>query len=494
VVLLKKIKKSVVSSVKKRDDIKSFSKKEIPKLHYAMIHSRLGYPDGVSIVMKQIEKVMVENMKIPEKNIFYFVGRSKEKSNRVFESELIFDGTSIQKMIQKNFKKGFGGRISERIEKAILKTQKNIELFVDKNKIDVIIAHNACHPVNFIMALGISRYYRDAMKKNKKTPKYLLWWHDSHLEREIFKNPPVDVERYLIQGVPGRFVEYIFFINSLQFFEAEKYFRKIDLSSKGFFDYIYKNNDVIYNTTDTFIQSYKDLRLQSSERVDKFITDFGIVELLKKNKKNLSDTIFCLQHTRMVQRKRIDIALKYCFLLLKKINKRAKKKKCIYFIISGHDADGTKIKLKKLYSRLCLKNPSEKVLLVFAEDYDGKTDIKFEEYPRIIARLGGFSTYFSEIEGFGNNLLEVLASGLIPVVYTYPVFKADIAKYKFRLIQVESFKKFEDSIPEVITIIKNNKKRKEFVNENILILKKRFPHKIISLKLTRGIIRERTRK
>ena len=44
---------------------KNFRKKDIPKLNYGMIHSQVGFNDGVSIVMNQIESVMVKNMEIP---------------------------------------------------------------------------------------------------------------------------------------------------------------------------------------------------------------------------------------------------------------------------------------------------------------------------------------------------------------------------------------------------------------------------------------------
>jgi hypothetical protein len=115
-------------------------------------------------------------------------------------------------------------------------------------------------------------------------------------------------------------------------------------------------------------------------------------------------------------------------------------------------------------------------------------------YPRIFAKLSGFSTYFSEIEGFGNNLLEVLASGLIPVVYTYPVFKKDIAKFKFKCIALDEFKIDKKSIDQTIDIIKNNRKRKIWVNRNLEILRKNFKHQIIARKLKRAIIRERIHK
>jgi len=473
---------------------KRYSKRNLKKLNYAMIHSRFGMPDGVSIVMKQIEQVMISELEIPKENIFYLVGKSGKKDKNIFEYPVLLDSTRLNGTLQKNFQKGFGGNISEKLEKAIFDAQKLIKEFIEKNKIDIIIAHNAGHPVNFVMSVALSRYYRDQLKEKNKTPKYLLWWHDSHLERSHFASPAVDVERYLSEGIPGPYTEYIFFINSMQFKDAERYFKKLDKLKKGFFEEISKNNDVIYNTTDIFIKSFRDLSSDKlSDRVDKFIDDFEIKKLLKKKKITLNNMIFCLQHTRVVKRKRIDFALEYCFELLEEINQNRKNKKCLYFLISGNDdKDGSKKKIMAQYNQLCKKYQTKRVFLEFAEQYYKKTDIMFEEYPRIFAKLGGFSTYFSEIEGFGNNLLEVLASGLIPVLYTYPVFVSDIQKYGFKTITLDKFEIDKEAIKEMVEILNNNRKRKIWVNKNLELLRNHFAHDIIALKLGRGIMRRRT--
>ena len=65
---------------------------------------------------------------------------------------------------------------------------------------------------------------------------------------------------------------------------------------------------------------------------------------------------------------------------------------------------------KAEFTKLKEEYKTKNLFLIFAEDYYNKTNITFEEYPKIFAKLRGFSTYFSEVEGFGNNLLEVLAS------------------------------------------------------------------------------------
>ena len=472
---------------------KRYTKRSLKKLNYAMIHSRFGLPDGVSIVMKQIEQVMISELAIPKDNIFYLVGKSGKKEKHIFENKILLDSTKLNGTLKKNYRTGFGGEISERLEKAICQAQEVISNFIEKKKIDVIIAHNTCHPVNFVLSVALSRYYRDKIKAGEKTPKYLLWWHDSHLERDHFLYPAKDVERYLIQGIPGPYPEYIFFINSTQYREADKYFDKLDLVRPGFHEQISRNNDVIYNTTKTFINSYKDLASDNfSDRVDKFVADFDLVNYLKKRKTKLKDTIFCLQHTRIVERKRIDFALEYCFELLEEINKNRKNKKSLYFLISGNDdKDGSKRKIMARYNQLCKKHGHKRVFLEFAEQYYKKTDIMFEEYPRIFAKLGGFSTYFSEIEGFGNNLLEVLASGLIPVLYTYPVFVSDIVKFGFKTVALDKFEVDKDSIKEMIEVLNNNRKRKLWVNKNLELLRDHFAHEIIALKLGRGIMRRR---
>ncbi len=484
-----------VSQLNKLTGITKFTNKRLQKLKYGFIHSQFAYPDGVSIVMNQIEKVMTEDIGVSKDNLFYLIGRSKKRGKNITIRSKLWKKERTNQLMFKNFEKGYGGDMNERIEKAIVKAEKIIEEWVKKNKINIIVAHNTCHPVNFVLSVALYRYYKHALKNKESTPKYILWWHDSHLERKFFQNPASDVEQYLLDGVPGRFVEYIVFINSTQFQNAEKYFLELDKKDKGYFDAMRNNHTVVYNTTDTFIDSYDDLESDKmADRIEKFLEDFKVRQFLRKKRLTLSDVLFCLQHTRIVRRKRIDFALRYCFELLKKKRKTGTHTKALYFLVSGHNADNSKRELLKTYRKLCKEYRTTRVFLIFAEDYDDKTDIKFEEYPIIFAKLRGFATYFSEIEGFGNNLLEVLASGLIPVVYTYPVFIKDIEKYKFKCVALDRFEVDEKSIDEMMDVIRNDRKRKIWVNSNLKILRRSFPHKIIEFKLRRAIIRRRLHK
>ncbi|MCK5624442.1 hypothetical protein KAI04_01215 [Candidatus Pacearchaeota archaeon] len=477
----------------KKDKIKAkqFSKEEIPKLKYGMIHSLFGDTEGVSIVMNQIEEVLNKKLKVPIRNINYLIGNSKIKSKRITESELLSTKNETTLLMRKNYQVGYGGGSSEKIEETITKAKETIKRFIKRNKIDVLISHNSSHPVNFISSVALSRYYRDEILKGNKIPKYILWWHDSHLERKEFLSPARDVENYLLQGVPGPFVEYILFINSLQFKEARKYLKKLDQRDPGFYKRIETNNDIIYNTTDTFIEKFGDLQTDKfNETVDTFMRDFKVENLLGEKELKLSEVLFCLQHTRVVGRKRIDFALEFCYELLEKLRKRGRYKS-IYFFISGQDPDKKRKELIQLNKKLQEKYNHENIFLVFAEDYSNKTKLTFEEYPKVFAKLKAITTYFSEIEGFGNNLLEVLASGLIPIVYAYPVFKKDISKCNFKLITFNKFQLNSKKIQETVNLIFDEDKRRKWVNHNLRVLKDNFNHDLIAVKLVQAITSER---
>jgi mannosylglucosylglycerate synthase len=470
----------------------NFKKKNIPKLNYGILHSQVGFADGVSIVMNQVESVMTTNIGIPKSNIFYLVGKAKNASPFIRQNKIIWHKNKDNQLLNKHFQKGFGGALSEKVELAIGIAKQEIKKFVDDKKIDVIIAHNTSHPVNFVLSVALSRYLRDEIEKGKKSPKYILWWHDSHLERERYQKPAADIRNYLLEGVPGKLVEYIIFINSLQFQGAQKYIREIDQRNPGYYEYLLNNNTVIYNTATTLISSVEEIEGKFNERTEKFLNEFKIHELLKKNKLKLEETQFCLQHTRIVPRKRIDFALEYAYKLFAQLKKQ-KLKKAMIFLISGYHGDESgnyKRKLTRLNKKLSEKYKTNRFFLLFSEDIKN-TNVLFEEIPLLVRKLGGISTYFSEIEGFGNNLLEVLAAGLIPAVYTYPVFKKDLAKFKFKTVPLDKFEITKKSISEMVKVIESDRIKTMWANQNIEILKKKFSHEIIAPKLKRAILRKR---
>jgi len=465
--------------------------KDFSSLRCGMMHCRFGDSEGVSIVMAQIEEVLNKNLNMPKENIFYLIGKSKVKNKRITEEELIFDYDSTNRLMQEFYKKGYDDKLKKEIEEKVEEAKESIKNWVNKNKLDFLIVHNSSHPVNFISSLALNKYYEEAEKKGEKTPKYILWWHDSHLERDSFLNPAKDVREYIVKGVPGHFVDYILFISSLQFRIAKNFFKKLDKIYPGFYNRMKKNHCTVFNTSDIFIDKFSDLYSEKINMLkNKFIEDFKITSLLKENEIQLSDLLFVLQPTRIVHRKRIDFGLRYCYELLRVLRNK-NLKKSVYFFVSGHSADDTKEKLKLLNKKLMEKYKT-KVFLVFAEDVN--TNLNFFEYPRIFANLKGITTYFSEVEGFGNNLLEVLSSGLVPIVYTYPVFKKDIERFNFKLIKFNKFQLDKKKIKKSVGLIQNGKKRKKWATRNLELIKKHFSHGIMAPKLIKAITSERVKK
>ncbi len=453
------------------------------KLRYGMVHSLFGDDEGVSIVMKQLEGVLHKNMNVPLNKIYYLIGKSKVKSKQITESRILWNGNSVNLLALENYSKLLSKDHKFKIEKAIEFAKFTIEKFVKKNKIDVLIAHNSSHPVNFIMSMALSRYFKERKENGLFVPKYILWWHDSHLERKSFSKPSKDIKEYLIDGLPGPYVDYILFINSLQWDVAKNFFKEVDKKYPGFYKKIEKNYDFIFNTTNTFIKNFNDLEDNKfGKLVHDFFRDFNIYDFLGKKGFFVEDTLFCLQPTRMVHRKRIDFALKFCYSLLKKLKKEGKYK-AIYFLISGNDPINMKQDLIKLNRKLKKQFKEENVFLVFAEDYFDKTNLDFLDYPKVFAQLNGIATYFSDVEGFGNNLLEVLASGLPPIIYEYPVYKKDISKSKLKLISFDKFVIDNKKIDSVIKLLSSKIMRKNWINKNLEILKKNYSHDLIVSKL-----------
>ncbi len=470
------------------------AEEKIPRLRFGMLHSFVGLSDGVSIVMQQVEDVVVNKLGADKNNIFYLVGKSGLQQKRIIEYPDFHADGDLNNLAKRCYEKGFSDTARGQLEAAITRAQEKIKQFVDEQNIDVIIAHNTCFPANFIMSLGLSRYYRDEILAGRKTPKYILWWHDSHLERPAFLFPAKEMKRYVEEGIPGPYIEYVIFINSLQYNVAEPYFLRLDHKKPGFYDKMTRSTNVIYNTTDVFIENYNDLKQEKYQhKVDTFFKDFNLQTVFEKTNVTYDETLFILQHTRMVSRKRIDFALEFCFALLERRNSNegaTGKKKGIYFLISGNNTAGEKEKLITLHKQLAEQYETNLVTLAFAEDV--ATSLTFEDYPLIFARLKGIATYFSEIEGFGNNLLEIMASGLIPIIYEYPVYVSDIEKFEFKLLSVDEFTITPELLDQIIELINDKKKQKEWINKNIKILKRHLSHRTIAKTLKRAILLKRT--
>ncbi|MDB4583132.1 glycosyltransferase [Draconibacterium sp.] len=325
----------------------------------------------------------------------------------------------------------------------------------------------------------------------------MVWWHDSYFERNIFSNPNKVIQKYL-KYLPGTFVDSIAFINKQQIELGKKVFGQYNREKLNkFFE---QRTTVIPNTSDI---PWKWKHLESETKTftappqdnynDSFFYDIGLETQVKSRGFTLNDTVILLQHTRIVPRKRIELAIDLAFELEKKF-KQNKKNKYIAVIVSGHSGDEQNAYLSNLnayYSKLCKNDPYGNVVLIFGENnilshrdiIVDKKYYKFAEIPSIVAAHGGIGTYFSDVEGFGNNLLEMISLGLPVVINKYEIYKEEIEKFGFELPAIDNggiTSELVDSAYQLLTDITYSNK---VVYHNLKVLHENLDHKIIANKL-----------
>ncbi len=465
-------------------------------LKIGIIHSLIGKNDGVSIVIDQTVNAMVEYMGIDLGNIFFLAAHSSPRFNAT-TNEIFWHKNHIHKIILENYSCTPKKNLDELIHKNALYAKKLIKEFVEENDIDLIIAHNTSHPYNFITAVGLGYYMEELHKQGIIWPKVLTWWHDSYLERERFKKPNKVISKYL-QYLPGIYVDGIAFLNSIQPDLAKKVFRKYKHPKTALF--FTERTTVVPNTCE-IEWDWEDKEWDEDKLVyppqedgynNSFFKDVGIINAIRKQGFTIKDTIILLQHTRVVPRKNIELAIDFAFMLENKFAAN-NQRKCITILISGHSGDEQieyKNHLKRYYREKLNNNKKANVLLIFGENtilshrdiIVDKKYYKFKEIPAIVAKAGGIGTYFSEVEGYGNNLLEMISMGLPVVINEYEIYKSDIEQLGFKLPSIDG--ELSDKIvTEAYNLISDIKKRNYIVKHNLQILKDKLDHKIIAEKL-----------
>ncbi|MDD5599045.1 MAG: hypothetical protein PHV82_13940, partial [Victivallaceae bacterium] len=409
----------------------------VSHLNIGILHSLIGKNDGVSIVIDQSVEAMVKYMEIPLGNIYYLAAHSSPRFN-VETNDIFWHKSPLHKRILKYFcAKPPCWLEGEILENAML-ARDVISDFIERNRIDLLIAHNTSHPYNFITAVGLGLYLEERHARRYIWPKVLAWWHDSYFERPKFAAPNEVIRKYL-KYLPGQDNNGIVFINQDQVGIARKYFTSFNKPDLNV--YFRRHTCIIPNTCDIDWDWKKQDWENSSRNIappqdnynDSFFDDIGLTKKLKKMGFTLDDAVILLQHTRIVPRKKIETAIDFGF----RLAARFKNGKCVVLLVSGHSGDEQveyKKFLQQYFKERLSAEPEIKIILIFGEEHIlSNRDIivdhkfyKFSEIPSIVAKHGGIGTYFSEIEGFGNNLLEMMSWGLPVVINRYPVYQNSI--------------------------------------------------------------------
>lgn len=469
----------------------------IKNLNIGILHSLIGKNDGVSIVIDQTVNTMVGDMDIQLGNIFFLAAHSSPRFNAT-TNEIFWHKNTIHKLILEHFNGTPPEELDELIHSNALYAKRIIAEFIEKNDIDLLIAHNTTHPYNFITAVGLGYYIEELRSQGIIWPKLLVWWHDSYFERDRFKDPNHVIRKYL-KYLPGTYVDGFAFINHSQIdlcklFLEEQNAENIERFLQERAVVVPNTSDIPWDWTNKDWDGNKPVFPEQDSYNDTLFADLGLTEELETRNISMDDTVFLLQHTRIVPRKKIELAIDFAFLLEKKYTEMGMRK-AVVLLISGHSGDE-----QTEYKRFLIhhhveqkkKHPDANVILLFGENIIlshrdiivDKKYYKFNEIPSVVAANGGIGTYFSEVEGFGNNLLEMVSSGLPAAINKYNVYRKEIEPLGFRFPSIEKLQLTEEMVDETFELLSNFKKRNELVKHNLDILHEKLGHRIIGGKLT----------
>jgi glycosyltransferase involved in cell wall biosynthesis len=466
---------------------------DISHLNYGIIHSLIGKNDGVSIVIDQSVNAMVKDLGIGLGNIFFLAAHSSPRFNAETH-EVFWHKSEMNRSVIRQFNEKADGSLDRLIHENAVVARNIIADFVRRNSIDILIAHNTSHPYNFITAVGLGYYLEELREQNLIWPKTVVWWHDSYFERPQFANPNPVIRKYL-KYLPGTLIDGIVFINSTQPELARRVFEKYGGTNT---DTFFRERTVIIPNTHDINWDWKACSWNGSglnfppqdSYNQSFFTDIGLTGMVESAGYSMKNTLILLQHTRIVPRKKIEVAIDLAFELAERFLKDGQRK-CIVLLISGHSGD-EQVKYKEFLSGYFKMKkevgPQLPVFMIFGENYilshrDIIVDRKyydFFEIPALVACYGGIGTYFSETEGFGNNLLEMIAAGLPVVINKYATFKTDIEPLGFELPFIEDALLNPELVEETYKLATHIAYRNKLVKHNLAVLSERLEHRIIA--------------
>jgi glycosyltransferase involved in cell wall biosynthesis len=468
----------------------------INHLNYGIIHSLIGKNDGVSIVIDQTVNAMVKDLDINLGNIFFLAAHSSPRFNAETH-EIFWHKSEENKTIIRLFSEEAQGDLDHLIHENALVAKDIIADFVQRNSIDMLIAHNTSHPYNFITAVGLGYYLEELRRENLIWPKVLVWWHDSYFERAAFAHPGPVIRKYL-RYLPGTLIDGIVFINSTQ----------PDLARKMYAGYGLNRLDTFFTDRTAIIPNTHDIEWDwegcdwTADRLyfpkqdpynQSFLQDTELQKIIAAAGYSLAETFVLLQHTRIVPRKKIEVAIDLAFELEERFVKEGRRK-CVVLLITGHSGDEQmkyKDFLSAYYHMKIEASPQAAVFLIYGEHFilshrDIIVDKKyynFFEIPGVVASLGGIGTYFSETEGFGNNLLEMIAAGLPVLINKYAVYESDVEPLGFDLPFIEDTLLTPEMVDIAYRLATDLRFRNQIVSHNLKVLSDKLGHAIIAKSL-----------
>eukprot|EP01028_Stygiella_incarcerata_P009126 TRINITY_DN42350_c0_g1_i1.p1 TRINITY_DN42350_c0_g1~~TRINITY_DN42350_c0_g1_i1.p1 ORF type:complete len:571 (-),score=142.10 TRINITY_DN42350_c0_g1_i1:1267-2871(-) len=497
-----------------------------------MLHCNVGLSDGVSIVIDQIIHSLTTYGGGFHKDDFSYVcgnsGLPEDKTHghgpKVYKHSCLSHKDPVVLSALAHFSSSeFPLDLMKRLEERIKDAMFFLASYLISESLDVLIAHNTAHPVNLVYSVALSRLYavwkEDGSLKRVieervhsfkwesaspivplpssslpaafTMPKYVCWWHDSVHERDRFSRPNEVFRNFIEEGLCGPHVDGIVFINHMQWVEvARPYFKSVTPHGAARLE----NTQLVIPNTTEVVEPWR-IRddngmlcpLVEETELKRFVDVLDIVPPFRPN-----EDILLLQHTRVVPRKRIDTAIDFAFALgvRRKVTHPTSR---IFMLISGESGDELTDDVRELetYFNHNLEQFGDHTCPVklmwgnmhgissgrVVED-DEIVTFAFDDVPALAANLGAIGTYFSDMEGFGNNLLEVMSAGIPTVVRRYRAFETEFEPLGFLLPKI-GLKETEipSSLVDIVErYLDDVSYRNEVVRTNAEILKTHLGH------------------
>lgn len=185
------------------------------------------------------------------------------------------------------------------------------------------------------------------------------------------------------------------------------------------------------------------------------------------------EEIVFLQATRIVPRKQIELSLE--------LIKRLKNPQIVFILAgaSGDEGDEYEEKIRQIIRK-------EKIRAKFI-GHRVNSFRKIKEGKKIYTLWDCFAnadfiTYFSEVEGFGNQFTEAVYFKKPIFINRYPVFKSDIEPLGFRVIAVDG-KITDKTVAQANNLLTNSEEIQKMVDYNFKLGEKYFSYQALRKKL-----------
>lgn len=412
--------------------------KQCGKIHnVGFISTRFAGTDGVTLETNKWAEVFAdEGFKA-----YYLAGElehRKEISYLVEEAH--FKHPEIKRIYEKCFSVNTRSRhITKKIHELKEKLKTDIEKFVKKFKIDLLVPENALTiPLNIPLSLALTEFISE-----NRFPT-IAHHHDFFWERQQF----------LINGI----WEYL----NMAFPPHLPSIEHVVLNSS-------QDNQLSLRTgiSSTVIPNVMDFE-NPPAAPDDYSSDvrqaLGIED----------DELFILQPTRVVKRKGIEHAIEL-------VNRMKLKAKLVISHASGDEGHSYEQRIRK-YSKM-LKVDTLFVSDIISEQRGRTASGKkiytlFDIYPH-----ADLITYPSNIEGFGNAFLEAVYFSKPILVNTYSIYETDIKPKGFKSIEISGYVT-DQAVRKTQNILKDSTKRKEMVEHNYKLATKHFSFAILRRRLS----------